>query len=152
MASPVSHADESDRTDLDASAEFSDVEDGGGGGQDGLEVPRNLHSAPAMRRAPGASPMRFSFPDESFENSPGVAQRPVHTTVRIRNAEPVVAGGIHAEQYMLYDIEVHAPMGDWSGTVPPPPPPFTPPIILPSPATPPPLPPQSSGGSTTSCP
>ena len=66
--------------------------------------------------------MRFSFPDESFENSPGAAQRPVQTSVRIRNTETVVAGGIHAEQYTLYVIEVHAPMGDWSGCATSPPP------------------------------
>jgi hypothetical protein len=97
MASPVSNADESDRTDLDASGEFSDVEDAAE--QDALDVPRNLHSAPAMRR-PGLSPMRFSFPDESFENSPS-AQRPQQTTVRMKSTETVVTGGVHAEQYTL---------------------------------------------------
>ncbi len=97
MASPVSNADESDRTDLDASGEFSDVEDTAE--HDALDVPRNLHSAPAMRR-PGLSPMRFSFPDESFENSPS-AQRPQQTTVRMKITETVVTGGVHAEQYTL---------------------------------------------------
>jgi hypothetical protein len=97
VASPVSHEDDSARTDLDASADFSDCDDSTA--TDAFDVPRNLHSAPAMRR-PGLSPMRFSFPDESFENSPS-AQRPQHTTVRIRSTETVVTGGVHAEQYTL---------------------------------------------------
>jgi hypothetical protein len=80
--------------------------------------------------------MRFSFPDESFENSPGAAQRPVQTSVRIRNTETVVAGGIHAEQYTLYVIEVHAPMGDWSGSNPPPPHPIILCRVIPSPPPP----------------
>ena len=99
LASPVSHADDSNCADIDVdqSAEFSDGEDGDV--QEAFDVPRNLHSAPALRR-PAASPMRFSFPDESFENSPG-AVRPAHTTVRIKSAETVVTGGVHAEQFTL---------------------------------------------------
>ena len=69
VASPVSAADDSDRSDLDATAEFSEGDKEGG--EDAFGVPRNLHSAPAMRRT-AASPMRFSFPDESFANSPSV--------------------------------------------------------------------------------
>jgi hypothetical protein len=69
VASPVSHGDDSERTDVDASGDFSDA--GDEGGHDAFDVPRNLHSAPAMRRT-AASPMRFSFPDESFANSPSV--------------------------------------------------------------------------------
>lgn len=69
VASPVSHAGDSERTDVDASGDFSDAE--GEGGHDAFDVPRNLHSAPAMR-CTVASPMRFSFPDESFANSPSV--------------------------------------------------------------------------------
>ncbi len=98
VASPVSAADDSDRSDLDATAEFSEGDKEGG--EDAFGVPRNLHSAPAMRRT-DASPMRFSFPDESFENSPSV-QRPAQTTVRIRSTETVVTGGVNAEQYTLY--------------------------------------------------
>ena len=105
VASPVSNADESDRTDLDASGEFSENEDEGTG-QEAFDVPRNLHSAPALRR-PAMSPMRFSFPDESFENSPG-GQRPEQTTVRIKSTETVVTGGVHAEQYTLCALLTHA--------------------------------------------
>jgi hypothetical protein len=97
LVSPVSLADDSNSADPDQSAEFSDGEDAAG--QDEFDVPRNLHSAPALRR-PVTSPMRFSFPDESFENSPG-AQRPTQTTVRIKSTETVVTGGVHAEQYTL---------------------------------------------------
>jgi hypothetical protein len=97
VASPVSQRDDSDRTDPDISGEFSDADQDGG--VDAFDVPRNLHSAPALRRTL-ASPMRFSFPDESFENSPSV-QRPVQTTVRIRSSETVVTGGVNVEQYTL---------------------------------------------------
>jgi hypothetical protein len=82
---------------MDASAEISNTEDEAG--PDAFDVPRNLHSAPAMR-GHVTSPMRFSFPDESFENSPG-PQRPNETTVRIKLTETVVTGGVHAEQYTL---------------------------------------------------
>jgi hypothetical protein len=105
VASPVSNADESDRTDLDASGEFSENEEDGAG-QEAFDVPRNLHSAPALRR-PAMSPMRFSFPDESFENSPG-GQRPEQTSVRIKSTETVVTGGVHAEQYTLCAFLAHA--------------------------------------------